>query len=197
MPDITTPKGAFEASQRFYETNAHQYAENTADLVNSDLVDFVSSLKEGAVVLDAGCGPGRDLERLAEWGYQAVGVDLAGTFCDMASAFAPVIQADLRNLPLKDQSVDGVWACASLVHLNPDDAKLALSELWRVLRMDAITEISVKTEGSSGWAGPKGHERWFQSWSPRPLCALVESCGMSVTWCKIQRGFVVVRARAR
>src|ERR1017187_7908779 len=135
MPKIGTPKGAFERSQKFYETNARQYAEQTAELVTNDLTDFVSSLREGARVLDAGCGPGRDLKRLSEWGYQAVGVDLTVVFCDMATKFAPVVQADLRHLPLMNQSVDGVWACASLVHLGPEDTRLALLELWRVLRV--------------------------------------------------------------
>jgi SAM-dependent methyltransferase len=59
-----------------------------------------SLVPPGSRVLDAGCGTGRVAIRLAEWGYQCVGVDNDRSMLDVAvarSAAVTWVQADLAD----------------------------------------------------------------------------------------------------
>src|SRR3546814_16524647 len=59
---------------------------------------FARSLPVPSLILDAGCGPGRDLARFAAHGHVPRGVDLNATFVALAQAPAPVTRADLRRI---------------------------------------------------------------------------------------------------
>lgn len=49
------------ATLDYYEKNAADFANNTADLEFSEMQDmFLEELKDGASILDFGCGSGRD-----------------------------------------------------------------------------------------------------------------------------------------
>src|SRR3546814_2037025 len=77
---------------------------------------FAQSLPVPSLILDAGCGPGRDLARFAAHGHVPRGVDLNATFVAMAQAHAPVTRADLRRIGslYPPGTFDGIWAAASL-----------------------------------------------------------------------------------
>ena len=71
-------------------------------------IDFLVeelALEPGARVLDLGCGPGRHSLELARRGFEVVGVDISGTFIDVATKRtsdlpgATFVRADARNLP--------------------------------------------------------------------------------------------------
>ncbi|WP_343075335.1 class I SAM-dependent methyltransferase [Actinopolyspora biskrensis] len=50
---------------------------------------FTTALPESSTILDAGCGPGRDLARFTARGDTARGIDLNPEFVSMANARAP------------------------------------------------------------------------------------------------------------
>jgi len=87
--------------------------------------------------LDLGCGNGRFVPLLVEWGWTVVGVDSSGDQLrvarekvgDVADA---LVQADAAALPFEDSSFDAV--AAILVHTDIDDYAGALREGARVLR---------------------------------------------------------------
>ena len=59
-----------------YDATAQAYAERWSSLrLERQLRRFTSFLSPGALVLDAGCGPGRDVGYLHEPGYRAIGLD--------------------------------------------------------------------------------------------------------------------------
>ena len=125
---------------------------------------FAALLEPCSTVLDAGCGPGRDLARFAAQGHTGIGIDLNRDFVDRARAHGPVILGDLRALPLRAAAFDAVWASASLIHLPHEGAAVALREFARVARPGAPVSVSVKTAGVTGWADdmPRGR-RWFST----------------------------------
>lgn len=163
-----------------YTGHAEAYAARNAGKAADTAARFVNGLTDGARVLDAGCGPGRDLARFAAAGLRPTGVDLSPAFLAMAAAHAEVVPGDLRRLPFPARSFDAVWACASLVHLDPAGAREALGELCRVSRSGARVYMSVKCAGETGWWDTDCGRRWFQVWSPVSFAELVEDAGLRV-----------------
>lgn len=51
--------------------------------------------------------------------------------------------ADIRALPYADNCFDGVECYHVLEHLLPDDAQIALGELWRVLKPGGVLMVAV------------------------------------------------------
>ena len=108
---------------------------------------------------------------------------------------AVVAVADLRRLPLADGSVDGVWACASLVHLPLGDAQTALAELTRVAEPGAVVYVSVKGDGDTGWRDTRHGRRWFRAWGARELTAVAGDAGLDVVEVAAQGEFLDLWAR--
>ena len=179
-----------------YSDDPDAFAAFSASAVAGPFAAFAAILVPSSRVLDAGCGPGRDLARFAAQGHRGVGVDLNRDFVDRARVHGTVILGDLRALPLRAASFDAVWASASLIHLPYEDAEVALREIARVARAGAPVSVSVKTVGVTGWADdmPRGR-RWFSIWNPRDFVAAVEDTGMSVEAVVGDSEWTEVRAR--
>jgi ubiquinone/menaquinone biosynthesis C-methylase UbiE len=126
----------------------------------------VGDLPPAAVVVDLGCSTGYLLEELRRAQPKAtlIGVDLVAGGLRKAHASTPsarLLQADVCDLPLADDSVDAIVSANLLEHV-PDD-RGALKEIRRVLRPGAPAVIVVP-------AGPGaydyydrflGHERRY------------------------------------
>lgn len=106
------------------------------------LESFVESLP-GEHVLDAGCGPGRDVEYFCDRGLDPVGVDAAGGMVEYAREHRPgrYLLMDVRELAFEDRTFDGVWCPASIFFVPPDGMAAALAEFVRVLRPAGIARI--------------------------------------------------------
>jgi 2-polyprenyl-6-hydroxyphenyl methylase/3-demethylubiquinone-9 3-methyltransferase len=89
--------------------------------------------REGAVLVDLGCGGGLLAPHVAGKGYRHVGVDLivSGLEQSAAHGIAPVL-ADARRLPFADGSVDVVSAGELLEHVP--DVPRVVAEACRILR---------------------------------------------------------------
>jgi SAM-dependent methyltransferase len=177
---VTRTADPVAASVTAYTDHAATYAARNAGKVAETAARFIAHVPIGGRVLDAGCGPGRDLARFTAAGLTPVGVDLNPAFLAMAAEHAPVEPGDLRRLPFDADSFDGVWACASLVHLPPADAATVLGELRRVTRGGGTVYASVKCSGETGWWDTDVGRRWFQVWSPDVFAAAVEGAGLRV-----------------
>ena len=192
----TTEIDVVTASVSAYSDHVGEYTDYNANQVFDVVHRFAQLLPDGALVLDAGCGPGRDIARFAALGHHPVGVDLNLDFVAAARRHGPVRVADLRDLPFPDNTFAGVWACASLVHLPTADAERALAELARVARPKAPVCVSVKHAGTTGWADTAHGRRWFRIWEPAEFAAAVTAAGMRVDGIEVGPVFVDVWAHA-
>jgi SAM-dependent methyltransferase len=93
------------------------------------------SVAQPAVLLDLGCGPGRDLATFRRLGHEAVGLDAAESFVRMAREHTgcEVLHQDLLHLDLPEARFDGVFANAVLFHVPSQELPRVLRELWRTL----------------------------------------------------------------
>jgi SAM-dependent methyltransferase len=95
----------------------------------------------GGVVLDIGCGGGREAIWLARAGFRAIGVDVSerGLAIARARAAGAGATVDWRlgsalALPVADASVDLACDRGCLHHVAEADRPRYAAELWRVLR---------------------------------------------------------------
>ena len=109
-----------ETTIAFYD---EQYAESTVHLNMQKFYDrFEKYLPEGASVLDAGCGSGRDSKHFMERGYTVTAFDASETMCECASKLTG---QEVRKLTFQEMDYhdcfDGIWACASLLHVQKNN----------------------------------------------------------------------------
>ena len=174
------------------EQNVRSYSANVASFVNrnrdrspilGDLDSFASLVPDGGLVLDLGCGPGFETAALQERGQFAVGVDLTQAMLQAASERynGHFVCADMCALPFTP-GVDGIWACASMLHLERDDFAAALSQFRDMLIPGGVICLSVKEGEGAGWDEHMGAEwpRWFTYWTETGLDAVLAESGFEV-----------------
>lgn len=175
----------------WYNKNAEMYVQVTAGRASAwQIQEFTDLLPEGAKVLDAGCGGGRDTKLLSEKkNISAVGLDLSeGLLNECRKKFPELefIHGNLLDLPFPDESFDGVWSSASLLHLDTvDDVKKALSEFYRVLKPKGAVFVLVKEQtGKEKTAVVEdtipGQRRFFQYFTKEELNNLLTETGFTV-----------------
>ncbi len=195
MAGDTEGEDAVTVSVAAYTDHADEYEVSHAAKMLDRVERFASSLRVPSLILDAGCGPGRDLARFVTLGHAARGVDLNPAFVARATAHAPTWQADLRELQhLFPQGLfDGIWASASLVHLTEEDAADVLRQFSALLRPGGKLYVCVNTVGQTGWLDEPDGRRWYRIWQDENFTRTVAAAGFHID--EIDRGpFVEVWA---
>ena len=142
-----------------YHNGAARYAEHSRDREHMARLrePLLSLLPPNPFVLDLGSGPGHDGALLSESGASVVALDPAEGLLREARGYeaiaARLVAGDARHLPFGDACFDGVWSCASLLHIPHDEVGLALAEVHRVLRPGGFAFISI-SEGEASSAVP-------------------------------------------
>ena len=130
----------------YYDNNAKAFAENTSNIVFSEIQDtFLAELKNGASILDFGCGSGRDTCYFLKKGYKVTALDGSAELCRIAEAKTgiPVIQMDFNDFEEQDM-YDGIWACSSILHLSRQELKQVLVLMEQALHKGGIIYTSFK-----------------------------------------------------
>ncbi|GAB4573904.1 MAG: hypothetical protein Kow0077_17820 [Anaerolineae bacterium] len=153
-------------------------------------------------VLDVGCGHGRDAAYLSAHRYQVVGIDLSRGQLACAVDNAPQAafqQANMLTLPFRSGVFDGVWACASLLHLLRDQVPQALGEIRRVIRPAGLLYASVQIGEGSGWQVADhfgGAARFYTYFGPGEIAAYVQAAGFRVVQMTNSERWIDIFARA-
>ena len=130
----------------YYNRNAESYAEQTQGADVTDLyVDFEECLNPGARILDLGCGSGRDSRYFAKKGYNVTPVDGSPEMCRVAAEYTglPVRCLRFADLDYYDE-FDGIWACASLLHVPQNKLPTVMEKVERALKPDGVLYASFK-----------------------------------------------------
>jgi ubiquinone/menaquinone biosynthesis C-methylase UbiE len=130
-----------------YNTHAKGFQTTWASRAQPERVDEFLNVLSGKKILDVGCGSGRDVAIFVGKGYDVVGIDLSEAFIQMGRTHVPDAvfeQMDVLDLTFEDETFDGVWASAILLHLMPEDIPIAMKEIYRVLKPGGIFRFSVK-----------------------------------------------------
>ena len=133
-----------------YDLTAKEYSERTKEfLMLSEKRTFLDHLGEGKIILDIGCGPGRDALDFTKRGYKVVGLDLSSKLLEIAAETSPTsnfIYGDFSDLSyLAKNHFGGLWASAALLHPESrSQVPEILNQWYSVLKKGGIAHISVK-----------------------------------------------------
>jgi len=144
-----------------YEQRAEDFWAGTREHDVSQNIEALLAAIEGEppfVILDFGCGPGRDLKTLAGRGHQAIGLEGSARFAEMARQYSgcPVWQQDFLSLDLPEARFDGIYANASLFHVPTQELPRVLSELAAALKPRGVLFCSnPRGSDEEGWSGAR------------------------------------------
>ena len=115
----------------YYNNEADRFFESTVSVDFSKIQEqFLKYVKPGGRILDLGCGSGRDSRAFLERGYEVVAVDGSRELAKIAGAYIgqEVIVADFREFE-PEGTFDGIWACASLLHLPKGEIAAVMRQM--------------------------------------------------------------------
>lgn len=131
---------------KYYNQNAERFIAGTlqADMSNSRS-RFLKHVVPGGRILDAGCGSGRDAAAFLNAGYIVDAFDASEEICRIASGILgiPVECKRFEDLSGSDE-YDGIWACASLLHVRQDDLPDVMRRLHLLLKPKGVLYASFK-----------------------------------------------------
>ena len=106
---------------------------------------FLSYLPSGASILDFGCGSGRDTKYFLKRNYNVTAIDGSEEICKEASKYTGIKVKQMLFEELNDQNIyDGIWACASILHLKKCELSDMIKRLYKALKEDGVIYMSFK-----------------------------------------------------
>lgn len=130
----------------YYNQCAEAYNETTLNIeFDSKREMLLKYLQPNAHILDLGCGSGRDSKGFLQKGYKVTAVDGSKELCKIASKnIGQDVICQLFNELDAVNEFDGVWACASLLHLPTNELKQTLKRVEKALKKDGYFYASFK-----------------------------------------------------
>ena len=133
-------------TSNYYNQHAQAFFENTYQVEMESLyTPFLRYLPEQALILDLGCGSGRDTLAFKKKGYQVEAIDYSIELVEKAR--------ELTGIEVRQQSFyelnevakyDGIWACASLLHCERDRLTEVLARILKALKPNGVCYMSFK-----------------------------------------------------
>lgn len=163
-----------EQTISYYNANADAFIEGTLSVDVSHLyAAFEPLLPEGASVLDVGCGSGRDLKHFAERGYQSLGLEPSNQLAEFAQKHSgqQVVCATVQGTDWTEH-FDGIWCCASLLHVPKDELREVFQKLTKALKLGGVMYVSFKY----GDEEVERNGRFFSDLDEAQLKAYVAAC---------------------
>ena len=167
----------------YYNKNAQSFYEGT---VNADMSlwrnKFESYIPDGSRVLDAGCGSGRDSRAFKQHGHSVVAFDASTEMCRMASELIgqEVWQMKFQEIAFEEE-FDGIWACASLLHVPNEELPDVLGKMHRALKDNGALYVSFKYGEGTKQRG----DRTFSDFTEESVKVLLNDAGFELIECGI------------
>mgnify|MGYP002725476988 CR=1 FL=1 len=130
----------------YYDNNYKRFIDRTLNINMETLYKpFHDKLKKGSKVLDIGCGSGRDIKYFNDIGYKPIGIEPSKQMAEFARKYSgcEVIETTIQEFQSESQ-FDGLWACASLLHLKTNELIAQLQSIAKLMHNGSVFYCSFK-----------------------------------------------------
>lgn len=160
----------------FYDEHAARYCRDTLKVdMRRSRAQFLEFVPQGGRILDAGCGSGRDSSAFRTTGYKVTAIDASPAMVRVARRRG--VPARVKSFQQIDEveAFDGIWACASLLHVPRANVVAVLRRLKRALRRHGVLYITLKY-GTGESVGADG--RFFSYYTPKDFGKRLQRAGL-------------------
>ena len=131
---------------KYYNESSELFKKDTVDVNFSDIQDkYLSYLKPGSLILDFGCGSGRDSRYFLNKGFKVDAVDGSE---EMAKIAREITGLDVKQMLFQElnetEKYDGIFACASILHVAYNELPDVFEKMIRALKNNGILYVSFK-----------------------------------------------------
>lgn len=159
----------------YYNRNVKQFYDNTVAVDFTDTQNvFLSKLAKGSAILDFGCGSGRDTKYFLSQGHHVEAIDGSLELCKLASQYTGI---QVRPMLFQELSAinkyDGIWACASILHLPWSELADVMRRMQAALKANGIIYTSFKYGTYSG----ERNGRYFTDMTEARFAGFIEEFG--------------------
>lgn len=158
----------------YYEVQWKEFVERTSGVDMTALYrPFLEHVPEEGYILDAGCGTGRDSKYFLSADYKVTAFDNSVKMIEHASGFTglDVLRMSFEDVQWKNR-FDGIWACASLLHVPKKKIDFILKKLLDALKVSGVIYMSFKYGSEEIVDQETG--RFFNNYTPNELKILLQ-----------------------
>jgi SAM-dependent methyltransferase len=133
-------------SINYYNKNAEVFINGTIDVDMSELRNrFLKYIPKKGTILDLGCGAGRDAKAFMTMGYDVYAVDGSVEMVKSCGQYIGT-RAVCATFEEYETTVkfDGIWASASLLHVEEDKIVTVISKYVKMLKINGAFYMSFK-----------------------------------------------------
>lgn len=133
-------------TNNYYQQQAESFFNNTFDVDMSPLYQaFLTSIPAGGHIVDAGCGSGRDSRYFADHGFEITAFDASSALIELAKKHTglEILLSSFAEFST-NKPADGIWACASLLHVPYAELKNTFKYLAKSLKTGGVFYCSFK-----------------------------------------------------
>ena len=143
----------------YYNQNASQFVLGTISVEFNTVQDkFLELLPNGGIVLDFGCGSGRDTKYFIKKGYKVDATDGSFELCKSAGKYTGIEVKQMLFTELSaDNLYDGIWACSSILHLSKAELMDVFRKMAQATKVNGYIYTSFKYGDFEGYR----NERYF------------------------------------
>ncbi len=187
MPSVSNPKRLVLEGYNKVAADYLEWRERSPrDYMIAHLDRVTEGLRDGARVLDLGCGSGHPYGAYLSQRFDVVGVDISpgqlrlGREMESGPSF---VLADMASLPLKEVKFDAIAALYSIIHVPREEHEELWADLHALLRPEGRLFVVV---GATDWVGTEadwlvpGVDMYWSQFDSDTSCQMIEDAGFRI-----------------
>lgn len=130
----------------YYEKNSQAFVAGTVAVdFSKNQNKFLDKMHQSDIILDFGCGSGRDTKYFLDQGYIVEAIDGSLELCKLASAYTGI---EVKHLLFQDlqevEKYNAIWACSSILHLPYAELVDVMKKMVTALKDNGLIYTSFK-----------------------------------------------------